>query len=102
MGKLLDVCSRFQRYFAAGYIRGKKPEIKPKKGAIILVGGGDGSPKKAYETLHTILHHINVTEVYNLAGSFNTNVTLAQEDKKAINDINDIALFLNGKGNNQI
>ncbi len=49
-GKLLDVCSRFQTYFAAKHFRNQVLSIKPKKGAVILVGGGDGNPENAYKT----------------------------------------------------
>ena len=41
-GKLLDVGSRLQTYFCSRYFRGEDPIKKPKKGAVILVGGGDG------------------------------------------------------------
>lgn len=96
-GKLLDVCSRLQMYFANKHFRKQSLAIKPKKGAVILVGGGDGNPVKAYETLCGILCHINVMEIYNLAGSFNTNVTPAKDDKKVIKDIKEISNFLNNK-----
>ncbi len=95
-GKLLDVCSRFQTYFAAKYFRNQTPSIKPKKGAVILIGGGDGNPEDAYRTVCTILKHINVTEVYHLVGSFNTNELPAKNNKKAIKEITDIANYLNG------
>lgn len=94
-GKLLDVCSRFQRYFAAKYFRNEAPIIKPKKGAVILVGGGDGNPEDAYKTASTILRHINTAEIYPLIGSFNTNELHATNDKKAIKKTEDIANYLN-------
>lgn len=94
-GKLLDICSRFQTYFAAKYFRKQTPFIKPKKGAIILAGGGDGNPKKAYETLCGILTHINVTDIYNLIGSFNTNKISAKEDEQVLENINSLAAFFN-------
>jgi len=53
-GKLLDVCSRFQTYFAPKYFRNQIPAIKPKKGAVILVGGGDGNPEDTYKTVCTL------------------------------------------------
>ena len=46
-GQLLAVLSRLQTYFCARYFRKEKPIKKSKKGAIILVGGGDGSVDKA-------------------------------------------------------
>ncbi len=94
-GKLLDICSRFQRYFAAKHFRNQTPIIKPKKGAVILDGGGDGNPEDAYKTVCTILHHINVSEVYPLVGTFNTNELPAMNDQKAIKVIAGIADYLN-------
>lgn len=95
-GKILDVCSRFQTYFASKYFRNQQPEIKAKKGAIILVGGGDGDPQKAYETLCGILKHINITDIYKLVGSFNTNEEPAIKSNEAVCEVNNIATFLNG------
>lgn len=94
-GKLLDICSRFQTYFAAKYFRHQTPIIKPKKGAVILVGGGDGNPKSAYDTVCTLLHHINVKEIYPLVGSFNTNKLTAIEDNNIAKAIKSIADFFN-------
>lgn len=94
-GKLLDVCSRFQTYFAAKHFRNQAPFIKPKKGVVILVGGGDGNPEDAYKTVCTILHHINVSEVYSLVGAFNTNVLSVTKNKDALKDIDKIANYLN-------
>lgn len=96
-GKLLDVCSRFQTYFATKHFRNKTPSIKPKKGAIILVGGGDGDPQKAYETLCGILKHINATDIYKLVGSFNTNEMPAVKNDEIICEIKNIAAFLNNQ-----
>ena len=94
-GKLLDICSRFQTYFSAKHFRNQIPAIKPKKGAIILVGGGDGNPENAYNTACTILQHINVTKIYSLVGSFNTNELSAIEDQNAVEEILNIASYLN-------
>ncbi len=95
-GKLLDACSRFQTYFAAKHLRNQTLTIKPKKGAVILVGGGDGNPQKAYETLCGILKHINVTDIYNLVGSFNTNEITATDDMHTLKHIDTLIEFLNG------
>lgn len=94
-GKLLDVCSRFQTYFASKNFRNQSLSINPKKGAVILVGGGDGNPQKAYETLCGVLHHVNTTDIYKLAGSFNTNEIPAVEKDEIIYEIQNIAAFLN-------
>ena len=94
-GKLLDVCSRFQTYFATKHFRNGVPLVKAKRGAVILVGGGDGNPQKAYDTLCGILRHINVTDIYSLVGSFNTNELPATEDIQALKNINGLIKFLN-------
>ncbi len=94
-GKLLDVCSRFQTYFSAKHFCNQVPVTKPKKGAVILVGGGDGDPQKAYETLCGILKHINVMDVYELVGSFNTNEISVKEDEQAFENVKSLAVFLN-------
>lgn len=94
-GKLLDVCSRFQTYFAAKHFRNQVPFIKPKKGAVILVGGGDGNPEDAYKTACSLLHHINVAEIYPLVGAFNTNTSPAIEDTEAVKSVVNIANHFN-------
>ncbi len=94
-GKLLDVCSRFQTYFSAKHFRNQTPLIKPKKGAVILVGGGDGNTEIAYNTACTILHHINVTEIYPLVGSFSTNELHAIEDTRSVKSIANVANYFN-------
>lgn len=94
-GKLLGLCSRFQTYFAAKHFRNQTLSIKPKKGAVIFVGGGDGSSENAYNTACTILHHINVKEVYPLVGSFNTNELPAAVDAEVLKGIENIVCFLN-------
>ena len=94
-GKLLDICSRFQKYFTAKHFHNEAHLAKAKKGAVILVGGGDGKPQKAYETLCSVLNHINVTDIYSLVGSFNTNELPAVKNNKTICDIKNIATFFN-------
>ena len=94
-GKLLDVCSRFQTYFSAKHFRNQTPIIKPKKGAVILVGGGDGNPEDAYKTACTILHHINVTDIHPLVGSFNTNELPVIRDAEVLKSIENITNLLN-------
>ena len=65
-GKLLDVGSRLQTYWCAKYFRKKEPVIKSKKGAVILVGGGDGNINKPYNAACILLHHMNC---YNITQS---------------------------------
>lgn len=92
-GKLLDVGSRLQTYFCAAYFRKEKPVIKAKRGAVILVGGGDGHMDKAYGTACALLHHMNCHEIHELVYSHNTNERPAIEDEKAIEGVNSILTF---------
>lgn len=96
-GKLLDVASRFQTYFSSAFFRKKKPDIKAKKGGVILVGGGDGKPESAYETSVSILHLLNASKVFPLVCSHGTDSVPAISDEKAVSDAIKLAEFLNGE-----
>lgn len=93
-GKLLDTASRFQMYFSARFFRNEQPEIKPKKGGVILVGGGDGDPERAFSTARILLHQINVTDIFPLVCSHCTNTIAAQDDKQAVGEVKKLARFL--------
>ena len=97
-GKLLDVGSRLQTYFCAGFFRKEIPIKKPKRGAVILVGGGDGRIDKAYETACTLLHHMNCYNIYDVVCSHNTNVVSAIQNQQALEGIDRIAVFFNTEG----
>ncbi len=94
-GKLLDVGSRLQTYFCARYFRKEEPIIKSKKGAVILVGGGDGNVNKPYDTACTLLHHMNCYNIHKVVYSHNTNERPAIEDETVLAGINNILEFLN-------
>ena len=86
-GKLLDVGSRLQTYFCARFFRNEEPIIKSKKGAVILVGGGDGHIDKAYSTACTLLHHMNCSNIHEVVYSHNTNTRPAINDKNTLMDL---------------
>ena len=69
---------------------------KAKKGAVILVGGGDGRMDKAYETACTLLHHANCRDIHAGVYSHNTNQVRAVEDAKTVEGVESIARFFNG------
>ena len=96
-GKLLDVGSRLQTYFCARFFRKEEPIVKPKKGAVILVGGGDGSPEKAFATAQTLLRQMNCRDIHPLVCSHNTNNVPAKDDPEALKGIGSICDFFNGK-----
>lgn len=94
-GSLLSVLSRLQTYFSGKFFRKETPIKKPKKGAVIVVGGGDGSINKPYETACILLHHMNSHDIFPLVYSHNTNNSRAITDVCAVKGINGIAKFFN-------
>ncbi len=95
-GKLLDLGSRLQTYYCAAFFRGEKPIEKEKKGAVILVGGGDGRMEKAYSTACTLLHHMNCRVIHEPVCSHHTNITPAADDINAIQGTDSIVRFFSG------
>ena len=83
-GKMLDVGSRLQMYYCGKRFRKEEGGLKPKKGAVLLVGGGDGKPEKAYETAKTLLKLMNCKEIHELICSHNTDTVPAIEDAHAV------------------
>ena len=94
-GKLLDVGSRLQTYFCARNFRGEDPIKKPKKGAVILVGGGDGRIEPAYSTACTLLRLMNCNSIHEAVYSHNTNETPAVDDKNTLAGLKSIVKFFN-------
>ena len=92
-GRLLDVGSRLQTYFCSRFFRKTEPDIKPKRGAVVLVGGGDGHLDKAYGTAVTLLHHMNCYDIHPLVFTHDTNDRPALDDGAAVDGITDIAEF---------
>lgn len=97
-GRLLDLGSRLQTFFCARHFRGVEPVPSPKRGAVILVGGGDGHMDKAYDTARALLGHMNCREVYGLVSAHGTNVRPAAEDQRAAEGARGIAGFFNNIG----
>lgn len=96
-GKLLDVGSRLQTFFAARMFRKEEPIVKAKKGAVILVGGGDGNMNKAYDTACTLLHHMNCYRIYEPVTCHNTNHVPAKNDTNILEGIENIIKFFNSE-----
>lgn len=94
-GKLLDVGSRLQTYFCARFFRKEVPIAKQKKGAVILVGGGDGKAERAWETAKVLLHHMNCRDIHDVVCSHNTDKVPAIEDENAVRGVKDITRFFN-------
>ena len=94
-GRLLDLGSRLQTYFCARHFRGEEPIPSPKRGAVILVGGGDGNMDKAYDTARTLLRHMGCREVHELVSAHDTNARPAVQDERAVEGARSIAAFFN-------
>lgn len=92
-GALLNVGSRLQTYFCAGFFRKERPVAKEKKGAVILTGGGDGNMDKAYDTACCLLRHMNAHEILSGVFAHNTNEIPAAEDEKALAEVKKISEF---------
>lgn len=94
-GKLLDVGSRLQTYFCARHFRREEPVMKPKKGAVILVGGGNGSITKPYDTACALLHLMNCYNIHEAVYCHNTDKRPAAEDAAVLSGIESVLNFLN-------
>jgi multimeric flavodoxin WrbA len=95
-GQLLVIASRLQTYFSARFFRKEEPIEKTKKGGVILVGGGDGHTKYAYDTACTLLHHMNSRDILPVVYSHNTNTSMSKEDIVAMQKARELALFFKG------
>ena len=94
-GRLLDVASRLQTYFCARHFRNEEPIQKPKKGGVVLVGGGDGHFDSAHSTSLTLMHHMNCHDVFELVSCHSTNARPAIEDPDIAGKIEKMVEFLN-------
>ena len=92
---LLDVGSRLQTYFCARFFRGEEPIKKPKKGAVILVGGGDGCIETAFSTACTLLRLMNCNSIHEAVYIHNTNEMPAVDDKNTLAGLKGITEFFN-------
>lgn len=92
-GKVLDMCSRLQTWYCARCYRGETPIPKPKRGAVILVGGGDGAPDKAYGTARMLLHQMNCRDIHPMVCSHDTDRRPAIEDEQALAGAEGIVRF---------
>lgn len=75
------------------FFRKEEPVAKYKKGAVILVGGGDGHIDTAYGTACTLLHHINCYHIHEAVYSHNTNERPAIDDENVLVGVNSILEF---------
>ena len=91
--KIIRCWEQTSNIFCARFFRNEEPIAKSKKGAVILVGGGDGHIDKAYSTACTLLHHMNCSNIHEVVYSHNTNTRPAINDKNTLMGLNSIYDF---------
>lgn len=96
-GRLLDVASRLQTFYCARAMRGEQPITKPKRGGVLLVGGGDGAPDRAHQTARMLLRLMNAKEIHPLVAFHDTNHRPAAEDAALLAQLDALAAFLRGE-----
>ena len=92
---LMSLASRFQAYYCAKRFLKDEILVKRKKGALILVGGGDGNPENAIELSEWILKKLNAEFENHMTFSLKTDDIPASQDEAAIKGIQSIASFFN-------
>ena len=89
-GPLLSMLSRIQAFYGSRRFLQIEQIPKPKKGALILCGGGDGDPKNAQRTAKILLKMMNASLDQTIC-SLNTDVLPSREDKQAIEQVAQLA-----------
>lgn len=92
-GQLLALFSRLQTYYCAKVMRNEQT-LSAKKGGIILVGGGSGTPDKALDTSKIILRAMGVCGRIPSAVFFGTDAPEAKPSTELINQLDGIASYL--------
>ncbi len=95
-GPFLNLVSRLQTIWAAGYFRKEPSYIKQKNGAVIIVGAQKGTEEIPTKTALTIMRYLNVRlknveKIYSL----NTNNMPAENDSEALLKCRETAELLN-------
>lgn len=91
---LLKVASRLQVYWCAEFFRKKELIHKPKKGVLIVTGGGNTGTSKPISTAKMIFKHLNA-EMIGSIFSMNTNELHTKEDMEALGKARELAHKLN-------
>ena len=93
-GPLLSLLSRLQMYYAMGRFQKLHPNQKPKRGGVLLCGGGNGGPERAVETAQTLLRCMNAKEIAAPVMSLHTDDIPADKDETALQNARELSDFL--------
>jgi multimeric flavodoxin WrbA len=95
-GRLMSLLSRLQIYHTAQFMRNSPIYVRPKLGALMLTGGGKGSPDGAIRMGRAALRILGVRiDEQNIVKSLNTDELPAGEDRAALQQVREIAERLN-------
>lgn len=95
-GPMVSLASRFQAYYSAKRFLRDKITLKAKRAALILVGGGDGSPEEAKRLAGWMFKEMNACfDEQHSAMSLHTDCVPADKNEKALADVRKIAEYLN-------
>lgn len=95
-GSVLSLMSRLQPWHVATYFL-KKPLVqRPKKSAAILTAGGKGNQERAFHHIGALCKQLNASGFReHFACSANTDTVPASEDARAMEQVREIAGWLN-------
>ena len=96
-GPLLAVLSRVQLYFSSRIFRKESLLAEPKRGGVILTGGGKKTSSFPMGPANIILREMNVMEISEPVMSLSTDSCPAAQDAEALEKIAALADFLNRK-----
>ncbi len=84
-GVTLDICSRFQTYFAARRFRGDRTPMPQRRGVLLLTGGMRGTERAPIDSARVILRLLGVpADAVTTVVSMDTDRVPAKDDTAAI------------------
>ncbi len=90
---LLAVLSRMQFLYTARRFRKERVIRRPKKGSIILTGGGEGNMDPALISARSALRLMGVREIFPTIASCHTDSIPAGEDREALLQAENLTTF---------
>lgn len=96
-GPLLSFLSRTQQYYCARRFLGEPPKFPVKRGAVLLTGGGDGSPELAAETLRPPMRLMGCKEFAPILCCHHTDSIPALQEPGVHKQLKALADFLEGR-----